>query len=365
MTDGTEGPTISPATTSETATFHQTLVENASEGLLTIDSDSQIVHANPAIEEILGYTPEELIGSSKMTIIPERLRPVHADALASYLESNEKHIDWNGIELPALHKDGHEVPTLISLREHSHGGERFFTGIIRDISERKRQQAELQRERERLEEFASILAHDIKNPLQAAQGYTHMARADADSRELEQVAEALQRIEELVDDVLALSREGVDIGAVEKLSLKHHIREAWDELVADGATLVIENDLGSIEADGSRLYALLSNVLRNAIEHAGSTVTIRVGRLPSAKGFYIEDDGPGIPESVATVAFEHGYSTRKGGTGYGLTIVSRIASAHGWETTITKGAEGGARFEFAGVSMSEVPQPEPSDRQFR
>ena len=111
--------------------FHQRLVENTAEGLLTIDDESNIVHANPAVEDILGYAPEELVGSSKMKIIPERLEPVHAQALDRYVETGERNIDWDGIELPALHKDGHEVPTLISLREHRHEGEQYFAGIIR------------------------------------------------------------------------------------------------------------------------------------------------------------------------------------------------------------------------------------------
>lgn len=136
--------------------FYRTLVENAAEGMLTIDAESRIVYANPAVEEILGYAPEELIGSSKMKIIPERLQPVHAQALRAYVETGERHIDWGGMELPALHKDGHEVPTLISLREHEYEDEQFFTGIIRDVSERREREAELQAQKERLDQFADI-----------------------------------------------------------------------------------------------------------------------------------------------------------------------------------------------------------------
>lgn len=369
-----------PVETPGTEAFYRTLVRNASEGLLTIDAKSRIVHANPAIEGILGYSPEELIGSSKMKIIPERLRPVHAEALESYLTSNERHIEWEGIELPALHKEGHEVPTLISIREHELDGQRLFTGVIRDISEQKRRRTQLQQERERLDEFASILTHDIRNPLQSAQGYTEVAREEDDSEELQQVADALVRIEELVDDVLMLSRNGADIGEREYISLRQHVLEAWEEVETEGATLEIVEGLGSIEADGSRVYALLSNVFRNSVEHGstcsrpeagdsvghGSTssrpktddnvetsVTVRVGRLPDQAGFYVEDDGPGIPESVGRFAFDQGYSTREDGTGYGLTIVSRIADAHGWETSVAEGSEGGARFEFADVTMTD------------
>lgn len=113
------------------------LLESVSEAILTIDTDSRILYANPAVERILGYTPRELVGQSKLSIIPPRLRTAHETGLRSYIETGEKHIDWDGIELPALHKDGHEIPALISLRELHVDGDRYFTGIIRDLSDRK------------------------------------------------------------------------------------------------------------------------------------------------------------------------------------------------------------------------------------
>ncbi|SIS20565.1 PAS domain S-box protein [Natronorubrum thiooxidans] len=121
-------------------TFFKELVANASDGFLTIDEESRIVFANPAIEAILGYTPSELIGRSKLTLIPERLRSAHERGLEAYIRTGETHIDWSGIELPALHKDGHEVPVRITLQEHSYEGQRLFTGIFRDLSERKTRQ---------------------------------------------------------------------------------------------------------------------------------------------------------------------------------------------------------------------------------
>ncbi|MFC6614377.1 nitrogen regulation protein NR(II) [Halopenitus salinus] len=333
--------------------FYQTLVENVSEGLLTIDADSRIVYANPGITRILGYEPEELIGSSKMRIIPERLRETHARALAAYVETGQRNIDWDGVELPALHADGHEVPTMISLREHEIGGERYFTGIIRDVSERRRRESELRRQKEQLDEFAGIVSHDIKNPLGVAKGYTELAREEHDTPELERVAESLDRIEELVDDVLALSRRGVSVGDVEPVAVGSLAEEVWSEIDADGATLSVADDCRPIRADETRFRELLGNLLRNAVEHAGPNVRVRIGPIEGSdgelEGFYVADDGPGIPESEREAVLEHGYTTREHGTGYGLAIVADVAKGHGWTFEITADEEGGARFEFTGV----------------
>lgn len=329
--------------------FYRTLVENAAEGMLTIDEDSDIVYANPAIEDILGYSPDELIGSSKMKIIPERLQPVHAAALDAYIESGERNIDWDGVELPALHKDGHEVPTLISLREHEHGGDQYFTGIIRDITERKRREEQLRDQKERLDQFSDILAHDIRNPLSAARGYAELAQNEHDMPELEELTKSIERIDSLIEDVTALSKDGQVIGQTESVDLAVCANEAWRNVTTNDAELCISTDLGQIKADESRMHGLFENLFRNAIDHAGNDVSIHVGRLSNGGGFYIEDSGPGIPDSIHDEIFEYGYSTDDDGTGYGLAIVKQIVDGHGWGITVTESETGGARFEISGI----------------
>ena len=102
-----------------------------------------------------------------------------------------------------------------------------------------------------------------------------------------------------------------------------------------------------LQADATRLRQLLENLFRNSVDHGGEDVTITVGTL--ADGFYVADDGPGIPEAERDQVFESGYSTNRDGTGFGLAIVEEIAAGHGWEITVTEGVEGGARFEVTGV----------------
>ncbi|WP_348608838.1 bacterio-opsin activator domain-containing protein [Halobaculum rarum] len=134
----------------------RTLVEDTSDAILTLDTDSTIVFANSAVERLLGYQPEELVGQSNMQLIPERLRDRHFTGFSQYLDTGERTIDWDGMELPALHKDGHEIPVSISFHEHEFAGRRLFTGILRDISDRKQREHELRRERNLVDQLLDI-----------------------------------------------------------------------------------------------------------------------------------------------------------------------------------------------------------------
>lgn len=106
----------------------------------------------------------------------------------------------------------------------------------------------------------------------------------------------------------------------------------------------------TVRADRSRFQQLLEKLLRNASEYGGEDVVITVGELE--EGFYIEDDGPGIPQGTRDDVFEAGYSTSNEGTGLGLSIVKRIAEAHGWTVNVAEGSTGGARFEITGVEFT-------------
>ena len=106
----------------------------------------------------------------------------------------------------------------------------------------------------------------------------------------------------------------------------------------------------TIQADRSQFKQLIENLIRNAVEHGDSEVTVTIGALDN--GFFVEDDGSGIPSDERDEVFDFGYSTAANGTGFGLSIVRRIAEAHGWEIIVTEGTEGGARFEITEVSIS-------------
>ncbi|MDQ2052062.1 PAS domain S-box protein [Natronolimnohabitans sp. A-GB9] len=142
----------------------QALADALPDGIIVLDSDSDIKYANPAVERILGYTPDELVGSSKVTIIPPRLRQAHLDSLQRYLETGERNLNWTYVELPGQHKAGHEVPLGVSLNDFVHDGERYFVGLFRDITPRKEAERTLTAKVSQLESVAYLGRRALENP---------------------------------------------------------------------------------------------------------------------------------------------------------------------------------------------------------
>jgi len=219
---------------------------------------------------------------------------------------------------------------------------------LRYAVERYRQEEELRRQNERLDEFASLVSHDLRNPLNVAQGRVDMARRESGSEHLAIADQALDRMEQLIGDLLTLARQGQTIDELESVRLGLLGDECWQNIDTKGADLVDDTEQ-VIRADRSRLQQLLENLIRNAVEHSADAVTVTIGDLPD--GFYVADDGAGIPDDERDRIFETGYSTSEDGTGFGLTIVDVIADAHDWDVRVTDSATGGARFEITGVAV--------------
>ena len=214
-----------------------------------------------------------------------------------------------------------------------------------DRAERERELAE---QNERLEEFASIVSHDLRNPLNVASASTELLAEETDSEHVDRIDRSLERMEHLIEALLTLARRGQIVGETQPVSLDAVANNAWKVVETLDATLVVEDSL-TVMADRDRLIEMLENLFRNAIEHGRRDGTIRIG--PHGEGFYVADDGDGISPDVRQRIFEMGYSQSPDGTGYGLYIVSTIAQAHGWDVTVTDSTDGGARFEFEGVSV--------------
>lgn len=216
----------------------------------------------------------------------------------------------------------------------------------RDISERIERERSLERERDRLDEFAGVVSHDLRNPLNVAQGRLRLAQDDCESEHLEAVTRAHGRMEQLIEDVLSLARAGEAIAETQAVDLAELARSCWRTVESENASLDVEASI-TVQADKSRLRQLLENLFRNSVTHGGDEVVVTVGG--HGNEFYVEDTGPGIPEEHREEIFSAGYTTTTEGTGFGLNIVKQIAEAHGWTVELSTGADGGARFEFTGV----------------
>lgn len=213
-----------------------------------------------------------------------------------------------------------------------------------DRLDRERQ---LERQNERLDEYTSIVSHDLRNPLNVAQGRLDLARDTSDSEHLEQAAQAIDRSLALIDDLLTFAQEGEAANDLDDIDLAETVKRCWTTVETGDGTLNIETDV-TIRGDPRRVKQLLENLIRNAVEHGGETVTVTVGDLEN--GFYIADDGQGFDRVDPGRLFEAGYSTSDKGSGLGLSIVREIVEAHDWSISVTESDAGGARFEIRDVT---------------
>jgi signal transduction histidine kinase len=192
----------------------------------------------------------------------------------------------------------------------------------------------------------SVVSNDIRNPLNVVDGRWSWHSRGATAPHLDDAVSALNRSFALIDDVLTLAREGRVVSEPEPVDLASVCREHWRTSETTEATLTTDVDR-RIRIDPARLGQLFENLVGNAIEHASADVRVRVGELDD--GFYVADDGAGIPPGDREAVFDAGYSTADRGTGFGLRIVEVIADARGWAVGATDSSEGGTRFEITGA----------------
>ncbi len=217
--------------------------------------------------------------------------------------------------------------------------------VFTDVTKIKQRACKWEQMANRLERFVSVAAHDIRNPLEVADIRLEAARDSHEDVHFEKVAGSLDRIQQIVDDVLSVGKTSIEPS--DGVAVNECAEEAWDTVDTADATLTVSTTLPVIRADRNYLQQLFENLFRNAVEHGGRDVTVSVGSL--SDGFYVEDDGVGIPEEERERVFEASYSTTDDNTGLGLAIVTQIAEAHGWRVGLTTADSGGARFKFTGV----------------
>ncbi|MEF8821420.1 MAG: PAS domain-containing protein [Halovenus sp.] len=230
---------------------------------------------------------------------------------------------------------------------------RLLASTVESAFARTLRERQLAQRNERLNDFASVVSHDLRNPLNVASAHTELARGTDDvDPHLDKIDDSLTRMEDLIEDLLARARGDQDLDR-EPLSVAKSAREAWSGVETDGASLEIETD-ASLDADPDRLQQLFENLVRNSIEHGGQGVTIRVGTAEN--GFFVADDGAGIPEDKRDEIFEQGVTHSDSGTGYGLAIVTDIVDGHGWSIAVGESQYGGARFDIENIRSLTDPR---------
>jgi PAS domain S-box-containing protein len=364
---GTDRPTDIEALEAELTVFAQVL-ETSPKGVLLLDARGEILDANERAEEILEADRDDLVGrlydgstwaitDGSDTPLPDEELPVSQVTSTGATVRGMEHalvradgtVTWLSVDATPIRNDGAEPPLPADADSgptHSDGIERVVA-VIEDVTVRKEYERLLALQNERFEEYSATVSHDLRSPMSIASGWIDIAIAEDSVAELEKARSALERMDGLISDLRTLGRYGQTVREMDELELRRVIEEAWENVDGGDNGSVppdIDDDLGTMRADRASLLELFENLFQNSLEHAAPDVTIRVG--PLDRGFYVEDDGPGIPEAKREEVFEFGYSTIDDGTGLGLAIVEAIAESHGWEYALTDADPRGARFEF-------------------
>ncbi|WP_123537477.1 receiver/sensor box histidine kinase [Halosimplex salinum] len=332
-------------------THHRVLFEEAPDPMIEyefVDGEPVVRSVNRSFVETFGFDRASAVGEPMNDLVVPEEKQAEAESLDERAQSG-KRVD---AEVERETADGVREFLFRNIAVESDGGPVGYAVYI-DVTDQRERERRLQEQNDRLNEFASVVGHDLRNPMGAVKHRIEMARRTGDDRHLDDALSALDRMDELLRDLLQMARQGEELGKTEPVSLVEVARTAWGHIATREASLVV-GDGRTVLADRGRLTQLLENLFINAVEHGsdadeGRSVTVRVG--VDGDCVFVEDDGPGIPASNRQDVFDSGFSTASEGTGYGLAIVRQVARAHDWEVGVTDGSDGGARFEFRGVEF--------------
>lgn len=311
--------------------------------IYVVNADAEFEYINQAFVDLVGYSRDEIIGSQPGKVKTEEGVRRANDMLATIVSSSGAETQQFRVDIQT--KDGDTVPCYDHMAALPFDDEfRGSVGILRDATREQQQREELIRQNERLDEFTSIVSHDLRTPLQNAKTAAEMARTSGDETFFDSLNQEHKRMDQMIDDLLTLAKEGETVSETEQVDISTLATDAWEPFGCPADTLKVPDTGIPVNGDRSRIRRLLENLLRNADEHCESPVTVTLEQ--TTDGFYIADNGPGLDETNCEQIFEPGYTTATDGTGFGLTIVKRIADAHGWTISVSNSTAGGVRFEF-------------------
>lgn len=320
------------------------IVDAIDDALVVVSDAGEVVECNEAFESVLADCDSD--AGPIETVV---------DSFPA-LERHLRHCDGGVVPVDT---DGQALFFRLSVSPLETDGDTDLSLVVlHDVTDQQRQRRKLQRENEQLDQFASVISHDLRNPLDVAIGRTAVLDelvADPQvERHLSVVRDSHARMSRIIQNVLTLARQGRCLDDKRAVDLSNVAAGAWSHVETDGATIDVATDT-SVLADAERLGRVFENLFRNSVEHGGRAspdpITVVIGALEDRDGFYVADDGGGIDSELRGRVLGAGVSGGDG-TGLGLAIVSNIAAAHGWDITVTESESGGARFEFTGVEVA-------------
>lgn len=318
---------------------------------ILLEPDGRVVDINDAALALGEFDRAGVVGGTLWELplfSGEKAQAVRADIRYAAAEKRVD-VDWE------IQSESGAAVLNVEIQPITPGnGVAFLLVIGVDVTDREQRITALERQTERLEEFVRIVSHDLRTPLSVASARLDLATEQADLAELDRVERSLDRIDELLTDAQSVASTGYTVEDRTTVDLETLARSAWDHVETGDATLDIESTT-NLSADETRLTQVFENLFVNSMEHGSTSpasrapeeahagITVRVGACEG--GFYVADDGTGLPENAFGSVFEAGVTTTSDGTGFGLSIVESIVLAHGWTIEAGESADGGARFD--------------------
>jgi len=345
------------------------VLRSTMDSIISMDANGCITDFNPAAEEAFGRRREDVIGRSLAeTIIPYRFRTAHREGLARHLRTGEQRVIGKRLELPAMRSDGGEFIAELSITRTEIDGRPFFTGVVRDISERKRAEAEreqliraLARSNQELDQFAYVASHDLKAPLRGIANLSQWIEEDLQGglqgegkAQMELLRGRVQRMEALIDGILQYSRAGrarakpetVDTGA-----LVHDIIELLSP--PKEVTILVQPEMPCLQTERVPLQQVFMNLISNAVKHAGKddpTIHVAWWDNGTKVEFAISDNGQGIApqyhERIFGIFQTLEARDKVEGAGIGLSVVKKIVEAKQGRVWVESEPGKGATFRF-------------------
>lgn len=358
----------------------QSVLDTVPEAMIVLDAQGVMRSFSAAAERLFGWTAGEVIGRNVNILMPSPYREDHDGYIQRYLATGERRIIGIGRIVVGARKDGSTFPMELAVGEANVDGVRFFTGFVRDLTERRDQERRLQELQSELVhvsrltamgEMASSLAHELNQPLAAVTNYVRGASCmlETDAPDLGKLKAALDRAGEQVlraGDIIKRLREFVAKGETD------HALEDPATLIQEAAALGLvgakergvrvnfrfDRSAGLVFVDKIQIQQVALNLIRNALEAVETTeapaLDIEVAVLDGMVGVTISDNGPGIDAQVASRLFQPFVTTKANGMGVGLSICRTIVEAHGGRIWAEPQSSGGTRFVFSLPEASEV-----------